>query len=54
MKSILVFYANGELYSQINYRSHSEAKKQLKIFKKMGIVDFITGNVIPECKFELI
>lgn len=53
MKTILVFQ-NGELVRQIQYKTKAIAKKQLSWFKKYGIIDVSTGEVLQDTIFELI
>ena len=53
MKMILVF-VNGELYKTISYRTKTLAKKNLAIFKKLGILNPLTGEHIADATFELI
>ena len=53
MKTILVFQL-GNLIKQITYRNKKEAQQQFGHFKKHGLLDYASGKVIPNCKFELI
>lgn len=50
---ILVFL-NGELLKSIQYRTKTEAWKQYKLFKRMGILSGETGLQINGATFEII
>ena len=50
---ILVF-VNGELISQIRYKTATMAKRQYALFLKKGIIDANTGEQITDAQFEII
>lgn len=53
MKTIIVFL-NGQTINQITYKSKTEAKLNYRFFKKRGILDPESGEVLQGAYFELI
>lgn len=53
MKTILVF-KDGELFKNITYKTKKEAKGNYRIWKKHGMSDPDTGEIIKNLTFELI
>lgn len=53
MKTIIVF-KGGEFLKLIKYPSKKLAKANLNVFKKHGIIDPNTGELIPNTQFEII
>ena len=53
MKNILVFQ-NGCFFKSISYKNKTIAKKQYSLFKKFGMIDNASGEIINNLTFELI